>query len=519
MTPTKSVLLLAASGLALTLGGCKVDNRPLLARLWGHSAPNPALEQAALPDIGGPPGSSPTNYLPPAQAYPYAERAQAMDRVAYQAPPAYAFAYEGEQPWAWQAADDSLVFAEPYDGDDYRFYYYEPDETYPYFVRDADYGYAYGPDGALLALFTAAGVLIAADQYGSYYPEAHRYWGRGYDLRRTYGSGRREAVNQTLWTQRAPRLRQVQQGWIAQGQPAGRGQRFANNGLPPPRFVTPPPNVANGAQPGVEGGARGRMAAQGRLVASAPTTQAQQALGGGERGARPARGQQFANTGLPPPRFATAPPNVENGGQPGVVSGARGRMAAQGGLVASAPPPPPQAQQAPSGREQGGRPARGRPFANPGLPPAGFATAPPQAQAQAPRPPERSRPPPRAPETPSFAAAAGSQGRPAMSRAPQVVEPQSHHRASGEIGAAGGGPRFAETAPPAAIGRPGGGPHGDHGAPQVQAPGPTPHEQGGGGGHGPAPAPPPQPHAQGGGQGHGPGGGGGNGGERHGHGG
>jgi hypothetical protein len=238
MTPTKSVLLLAASGLALTLGGCKVDNRPLLARFGGPPPPAPAyaaLPQPGLPDIDGGP-AYPVGDLPPAKAYPYAERAYAMDRIVYQAPPAYGFAYDGVQPWAWQAADDGLMFAEPY-GDDYRFYYYEPGATYPYFVRDDSYGYAYGPDGGLLALFDAAGALIAADQYGRYYPEARGYWSRGYDLHRAYGSGGRYPVDRAVWAERAPRLRQVEQSWIdaPQRQPAWRdwrasqGQRFARS--------------------------------------------------------------------------------------------------------------------------------------------------------------------------------------------------------------------------------------------------------------------------------------------------
>jgi hypothetical protein len=234
MTPNKSVLLLAASGLALSLSACKVDNRPLLAR-----GPADADAYAALPQPGLPGGASygapayganayPASYLPPERAYPYAERAYGLDRAFYREPPDYGFAYADEQPWAWQAADDSLMFAEPYD-DGYRAYYYEPGADYPYFVRDPNYGYALGQNGVLLALFDAAGALISGGNYDRYAPNARQYWSRGYDLHSAYGRAPRYGVDQAVWSQRAPRLEQFQQSWIAapERQPAWRQWRAA----------------------------------------------------------------------------------------------------------------------------------------------------------------------------------------------------------------------------------------------------------------------------------------------------
>jgi hypothetical protein len=236
MTPNKSVLLLAASGLALTLSACKVDNRPLLAR---GQAPADADAYAALPQPGLPGGASygapayganayPASYLPPERAYPYAERAYGLDRAFYRTAPDYGFSYADEQPWAWQAADDSLMFAEPYD-DGYRAYYYEPGADYPYFVRDPNYGYALGQNGVLLALFDAAGALIGGGNYDRYAPSARQYWSRGYDLHSAYGRAPRYAVDQAVWSQRAPRLEQFQQSWIGapDRQPAWRQWRAA----------------------------------------------------------------------------------------------------------------------------------------------------------------------------------------------------------------------------------------------------------------------------------------------------
>jgi hypothetical protein len=393
MTPTNTVPLLAASALALTLAGCKVDNRPLLARFSGQPPPaGAALPQPGLPDIDAAAGY-PADYTPPPppglppapvaeRAYPYAERAYAMDRIAYAAPPAYGFAYGGEQPWAWQAPDDSLMFAEPY-GDAYRFYYYEPGAAYPYFVRDPGYGYAYGPDGALLALFDAAGALIAADQYDRYYPNARSYWSRGYDLQRAYGGGRRYAVDPDLWAARAPRLRQMEQDWIAapQRQPAwrdwraGPGARFAAAALAPPGSAAPA-HVDNGRHLGWERGRHlgwDKQAGGPRVASAAPPRQVEKlpvpSPHGRDRVQRP---PQAAESGGPRPHGgrhaefagATAPqgggrgaheggghgrgggpamaqaaqPSGQNGGPGGGHGGGHGRWGGQPAAPAAAPP-------------------------------------------------------------------------------------------------------------------------------------------------------------------------------------
>lgn len=192
--------LLSVSALALTLSACKIDNRPLLAR------GEPAAYAAGTPELGPlDPGYEAVAYLPAEQAYEYPERAYAMSRAFYERPPSHAFAYEDEQPWVWEAADQGMMFAEPID-DGYRYYYYEPGETYPYYVQDPDYGYAYGEGGTLIALFTAAGLLLGADQYDDYYPQAHNYWTRAYDLNQTYGRAPRYRVEETVWRERAPQF-------------------------------------------------------------------------------------------------------------------------------------------------------------------------------------------------------------------------------------------------------------------------------------------------------------------------
>lgn len=208
-TSHAAAALLGASAIALALAGCKIDNRPLLAR---NGPPPPAAPPLGpLDPAYGP--AAPATYLPPSQAYAYPQRAYAVSRVVSRRPPSYAFAYGDEQPWVWDAADEGMMFAEPID-DGYRYYYYEPGEAYPYFVQDADYGYAYGDNGVLLALFDAAGALIARDRYDDYAPQASRYWTRAYDLNRSYWRSPRYRVQETVWRERAPRLVERQDRWF-----------------------------------------------------------------------------------------------------------------------------------------------------------------------------------------------------------------------------------------------------------------------------------------------------------------
>ncbi|HEY5290175.1 MAG TPA: hypothetical protein VIJ59_09090, partial [Caulobacteraceae bacterium] len=88
----------------------------------------------------------------PQDEYAFADRA---DQAAYgfgDAPPDYAFEYQGGRPWAWQGDDGHQVVVEPLPGGADRYYYYQPGASTPYFVRDRDYAYGY-QDGALVVVY------------------------------------------------------------------------------------------------------------------------------------------------------------------------------------------------------------------------------------------------------------------------------------------------------------------------------------------------------------------------------
>ena len=442
MTPNKTVLLLAASGAALALGGCKVDNRPLLARGQPQADAYAGLPQPGLPGdaaYGAPAYGArgyPASYLPPERAYPYAERAYGLQRAFYRAPPDYGFAYADEEPWVWEAADDSLMFAEPY-GDDYRFYYYEPGAAYPYFVRDADYGYAYGSNGVLLALFSAAGALLSGDNYDRYYPTARQYWSRGYDLYGAFGRSPRYRVDETVWRQRAPQFERIEQPWInaPDRQPAWRQWRAAAGPAVLQRYAARPGRAIaaegrqdNGLHLGWDRGQHNGWDKRG----------GQQAFGGPPQRVEPSRGfaredrrGQQAFVGGPPQRIEPSRgfAREDRGGRPAPSFAA---SAERHGRDAGFRGPEPRTAQAgpPAFPPQPGGEGRGRHGG-------GFAQ-------QAPAQPQQ---------------------------APQGGEGHGRH--------GGGGPQFAQAAAPPP--EPGGGGHGRQMQAQAQ-PQPQAHGNGGGGG-------------------------------------
>lgn len=196
--PARLSLTLAACASVLALSACKDDKAPAPAPYDFASAPPAAI------DINAP--ASYAGYAP-------AERAYAFDRVTYRTAPSYGFRYGEDEPWAWRTADDYSMYAEPYD-DGYRNYYYAPGADYPYFVRDDDYGYGYGPDGALIAVYDSYGELLPQDRLYAVAALAGAYLVRASAIRR-YGldDRYRVPVTEDYWSARAPRYYEVQQAW------------------------------------------------------------------------------------------------------------------------------------------------------------------------------------------------------------------------------------------------------------------------------------------------------------------
>jgi hypothetical protein len=140
----RAVLLVAASLLAVA--GCQPASTPTTS---ASSAPAP-LAALPLADSAAPPiVAAPTAaQLPPAPAaqvgalanaadvYAYADDAEAMNSGFGDAPPDYGVDYDGDQPWVWQANDQSMRIGEALPDGGERYYYFEPGQDAPYLVRD-----------------------------------------------------------------------------------------------------------------------------------------------------------------------------------------------------------------------------------------------------------------------------------------------------------------------------------------------------------------------------------------------
>ena len=97
------------------------------------------------------------------------------------APPDYAFDYDGVEPWAWETADRYDIYAEPID-DGWRYYYYAPGAIEPFLVRDPAYSYGYR-NGRVVAVYGGDGRYLDRVAALRQAEAAARYFARAGALR------------------------------------------------------------------------------------------------------------------------------------------------------------------------------------------------------------------------------------------------------------------------------------------------------------------------------------------------
>ena len=218
--------LLLVSTALIALAACRDEAKrpPAALAVTTPVADLPLAPEGAALTMGPP---APVGRLAPANYnYAWAERAYAVDRALYAARPDYEFEYDGIEPWAWETEDDWTLYAEPLETG-YRYYYYEPGEDYPYFVRDPDYGYGYDDGGRLVTVYTIAGRLLSPDYLYDRAPIAGRYWTRGMDLRRAAYRAPHRPIEDAIWREREPVFVRTQEVWTraADEQPQWRDYR------------------------------------------------------------------------------------------------------------------------------------------------------------------------------------------------------------------------------------------------------------------------------------------------------
>lgn len=241
MRSTSIRTVLVVSCAALALAACREDEgRAVNAVGYGVAPSALAYDLALAPDGSALPASRPApvgQLVSYDDGYAWAERAYGMDRAFQDAPPDYGFEYEDVQPWVWESEDRWSLYAEPI-SDGYRYYYYEPGEAHPYFVRDDRYGYGYDDDGRLVTLYTLAGALLPVSYLNDRADVAGRYWTRARELRRASAPDRRARIDNTLWLARQPVIVRSQRTWIeaAEGREDWRAYRTRNEARDLKRF-------------------------------------------------------------------------------------------------------------------------------------------------------------------------------------------------------------------------------------------------------------------------------------------
>ncbi len=143
--------------------------------------------------------------------YRYLDRGLYQEDAVEDAPPDYSFDDGGVRPWTWATGDGARVISEPVAGG-YRTYYYDAGSDTPYLVRDPQYAYAYD-NGALVTVFTLAGVQIDLNAGGDAVQYGGRYLARGHRLWSRANSGPHLAVNAYAWSDRRADLSAQRMAW------------------------------------------------------------------------------------------------------------------------------------------------------------------------------------------------------------------------------------------------------------------------------------------------------------------
>lgn len=127
------------------------------------------------------------------------------------APPDYAFAYDGVQPWAWQTGNGYARYAEPVAGG-YRYYYYAPHADRPFLVRDPYYSYGYR-NGGLAVIYDRDGRVVDAQRAQRERQAAQTYYARAERLYRAAQHDRHEGVSAPRWQRQQAEIAREQQQW------------------------------------------------------------------------------------------------------------------------------------------------------------------------------------------------------------------------------------------------------------------------------------------------------------------
>ena len=209
-----------ATGNTLADAAPPLDALPLTTATNGPNTPAPL--GAALPPA---PRVRVARLEQPGDQYAYLDRAYAESRAFANAPPDYAYDYNGERPWVWRANDGAVRVAERLPDGRLRYYYYEPGASDPYLVQDPEGAYAYS-SGQLVAMYGPDGSVLPYDDYEARSDQAGRYLAWAAGLYAASIHQQRYGVEQARWQAEQANVAAQRQRWAAEQSQYGAWQAY-----------------------------------------------------------------------------------------------------------------------------------------------------------------------------------------------------------------------------------------------------------------------------------------------------
>ena len=147
-----------------------------------------------------------------AEDYEWIDRADALWDAIGDAPPDFAFSFEGAEPWAWQTADGYTIIVEDAGTGGIRSYYFAPGARGPFLAVEP--GMSFGYDAGRLAMvYDADGEAAPRAEFADYDDPAEDLYDRGVRLHDALAGRDYRPVDTQAWIDASPYLFSFIQVW------------------------------------------------------------------------------------------------------------------------------------------------------------------------------------------------------------------------------------------------------------------------------------------------------------------
>ena len=169
-----------------------------LTMLAGAAWAMPGAAQAVA--IGVPAGQSAPQS---ADDYRWIDQADALWDAIGDAPPDFAFAFEGREPWAWQTASGYTIIVEDAGEQGIRSYYFAPGDSSPFLAVEPGMSFAF-EGGRLAMVYDADGEAAPRAEFDEYDDAAHDLYARGRRLFQALAGRDYRPVDADAWIDASP---------------------------------------------------------------------------------------------------------------------------------------------------------------------------------------------------------------------------------------------------------------------------------------------------------------------------